>query len=173
MQIKPKQRLIILMLALTLIFSVYAIIPIERNYVFVDNKTEKITAYIKTKDTDFQIKYIHSIHLSEVLESYRVLSDSTIQLTELQYEDFNIGMPSNAGDGETFVEKDGKYFIKNMKREMPNFRLFVGDVDAGLFFLANGLEFDLKKELDRGNSYTFQVKRLSLIEKVEGVNLDE
>lgn len=173
MQIKPKQRLIILMLALTLIFSVYAIIPIERNYVFVDNKTEKITAYIKTKDTDFQIKYIHSIHLSEVLESYRVLSDSTIQLTELQYEDFNIGMPSNAGDGETFVEKDGKYFIKNMKREMPNFRLFVGDVDAGLFFLANGHEFDLKKELDRGNSYTFQVKRLSLIEKVEGVNLDE
>ena len=173
MQFKPKQRKVILMFALILIFSVSAMIPVERNYVFVDNKTGKITAYIKTIDPDFQIKYIHSIHLSEVLESYQVLSDNTIQLTELEYEDFNIGMPSNAGEGETFVEKDGKYFIKNMNRKLPDFRLFVGDVDAGLFFLANGQEFDLKKVLKYGNSYTFQIRRLSVVEKLQGVNLNE
>lgn len=170
MRFKPA---IILMFALILIISVSAMIPIERNYVFIDNRTDEISAYIKTTDTDFQIKYIHSIHLTEVLESYQVLSDNTIQMIELEYEDFNIGMPSNAGEGETFVEKDGKYFIKNMKRKLPDFRLFVGDVDAGLFFLANGREFDLKKVLERGNSYTFQIRRLSVIEKLQGVNLDE
>lgn len=173
MHSKPAKRSLLLMLALILIFFVFVFAPIQRNFVFIDNNNGEIAAFLKMEDPSFQIKYTHSIHLSEVLESYKVLSDGTLQMVELEYEDFNIGMPSNAGEGETFVEKDGKYFIKNMKRELANFRLFIGDVDAGLSFLAGGSEFDLKKTLERGKSYTFQVQRLSFFQQLEGVNLNE
>ena len=173
MQFLPGRRVLFAVLTLILIISAIALFPMKKSYVFIDNKTEKLAGFLPLEETDFQIKYIHSIHLSEVLESYKVLPDNTLKLVELEYEDFNIGMPSNAGEGETFVEKDGKYFIKNMKRELADFRLFVGDVDAGLYFLTDEKEFDLKKTLDRGNSYTFRVQRLSAFQQLKGVKLDE
>lgn len=173
MRSKLMHQVLLSILALIIISSVLAIIPLKTNFVFIDNETEKIAAYIPVTDNAFQIKYTHSIHLSEVLESYKVLSDNTLMITELEYEDFNIGMPSNAGEGENFVEKDGKYFIKNMTTELPEFRLFVGDVDAGLSFLIEETEIDLKKTLTRGKSYTFRVQRLTIFELLEGVNIHE
>lgn len=173
MRSKLMHQVLLSMLALIIISSVLAIIPLKNNFVFIDNETEKIAAYVPVIDNVFQIKYTHSIHLSEVLESYKVLSDNTLMMTELEYEDFNVGMPSNAGEGEIFVEKDGKYFIKNMTTELPEFRLFVGDVDAGLSFLIQGSEFDLKKILVRGKSYTLRVQRLTIFELLEGVNIYE
>ncbi|WP_239457136.1 DUF1850 domain-containing protein [Planococcus versutus] len=140
---------------------------------FIDNESENLAAYIPLESRLFQIIYTHSIHLSEVIESYKVTDDGELMMTELEYEDFNIGMPSNAGEGETFVEKDGKYFIKNMTRKLPEFRLFVGDVDAGLSFKTKGSRVDLKGTLERGKSYTFRVERLSLFQLRKGVRIDE
>ncbi|MDN7244377.1 DUF1850 domain-containing protein [Planococcus shenhongbingii] len=173
MQAKPMQPFLISLLVLILLISAAALVPIKRSYVFIDNRTEQIALQLPVEDPLFRIKYTHSIHLSEVLESYKVLKDDRLQMTGMEYEDFNIGMPSNAGDGETFGEKDGKYFITGMKRELPNFRIFIGDIDAGLSFISNGQEYDLKKTLVRGQSYTFQVQRLSLIQQLRGVNIDE
>ncbi|MGK7378595.1 DUF1850 domain-containing protein [Planococcus sp. 1R117A] len=172
MEPKPVQ-LFLLVLMVLILFCTAAIVPVNKNYVFIDNETGHIALRLPVKDTNFQIKYTHSVHLSEVLESYQVLPDNRLRIVQLEYEDFNIGMPSNAGEGETFVEKDGKYTIAGMKREVPDFRIFIGDVDAGLSFLSNGQEYDLKKILKRGQSYTFQVKRLSLIQQLRGVNIDE
>ncbi|MDQ0429087.1 hypothetical protein QOZ98_001914 [Planomicrobium stackebrandtii] len=162
-----------LLIALILIGSLIAFFPFHKYYVFIDNETEKTAAYVPIESPFFQIQYTHSIHLSEVIESYKVAENDVLMMTELEYEDFNIGMPSNAGEGETFVEKDGKYFIKNMVREIPEFRLFVGDVDAGLSFRTKGHQMDLKKTLERGKSYTFRVQRLSLFQLREGVRIDE
>lgn len=173
MQLKPMRRILLSLLALIFAISALLFVPTQKNYAFTDNRTGEITAYLRVQEPSFQIKYIHSIHLSEVLESYEILSGDSLKLVELEYEDFNIGMPSNAGEGETFVEKDGKYFIKGMDRRMDEFRLFVGDVDAGLYFLADGEEYDLKKTLVRGKSYTFNVQRLSIYQLLKGVNLDE
>lgn len=173
MHAKPAKRSLLFLLVLILILSAFVFAPIQKAFVFIDNDNDELAAFLKMEDPSFQIKYTHSIHLSEVLESYEVLPDGTLRMVELAYEDFNIGMPSNAGEGETFVEKDGKYFIKNMKRELADFRLFVGDVDAGLSFLSGGNEYDLKKTLERGSSYTFQVQRLSLFQQLKGVNLNE
>ena len=64
----------------------------------------------------FKIKYTHSIHLSDVVESYKITPTQKIQQYELMYEDFSIGMPSNAEEGETFEEINGSYYIKNMDR---------------------------------------------------------
>lgn len=108
-----------------------------------------------------------------MIESYRLDDEGNLVMTELEYEDFNIGMPSNAGEGERFVEKDGKYFIEDMKRKLPEFRLLVGDVDAELVFLFAGKELDLKKSLERGKIYTFRAQRLSIYQQLEGVNIYE
>ena len=72
-----------------------------------------------------------------------------------------------------FVEKDGKYFIEDMKRKLPEFRLLIGDVDAELAFLFAGKELDLKKSLERGKIYTFRAQRLSIYQQLEGVNIYE
>lgn len=173
MHSKPAKRSLLLLIALILILFAFVFAPIQKTFVFIDNDNDEIAAYLRMESPFFQIKYTHSIHLSDVLESYKALPDGTLKLVELQYKDFNIGMPSNAGEGETFVEKDGKYFIKNMDRELADFRLFVGDVDAGLSLISAGSEFDLKKTLERGKSYTFRVQRLSLFQQLEGVNLNE
>lgn len=173
MHFLPRRRALVVVPVLIFFIFAIALFPLKRSYVFYDNRTDKLAGYLPLEETDFQIKYIHSIHLSEVLESYKVLPDNRLKLVELEYEDFNIGMPSNAGEGETFVEKDGKYFIKNMKRELADFRLFVGNVDAGLYFLTGEKEFDLKKRLERGKSYTFRVQRLSVFQQLKGVKLNE
>lgn len=173
MQTKPTKPFLFLLLALILIFFVLVFAPIQKSFVFIDNNNSEIAAFVKMENPSFQIKYMHSIHLSEVLESYEVLPDGTLKMVELEYEDFNIGMPSNAGKGESFVEKDGKYFIKNMKRTLADFRLFVGDVDAELSFVTSGSEFDLKRTLERGKSYTVRVQRLSIFQRLKGVKLDE
>lgn len=170
---KTNQWILLSVLALILIVSAVVFIPIEENYVFIDNREAALAAFLEVEDDAFQIKYTHSIHLSEVLESYEILPDNRIRMVELEYEDFNIGMPSNAGEGEAFVEKNGKYLITGMKREVDDFRLFVGDIDARLAFLANGQEYDLKKTLERGKSYTIKVQRLSLVEQLKGVSLNE
>jgi hypothetical protein len=170
---RPAQRILLLVIALILISSAIAFFPISKNYVFIDNETNQPVAYMPVDAADFQIKYIHTIHLSEVLESYELTADDHFRMIELQYEDFSVGMPSNAGEGETFVEKDGKYFIRNMSRELPEFRLFIGDVDADLLFLMGNREIDLKEYLTRGKSYTFRVQRLSPIQLIKGVNIYE
>ncbi len=76
------------------------------------------------------MKYTHSIHLSDVVESYVVTKDHEIKQFELMYEDFAIGMPENASEGETFEHSDGKYYLKNMDKISPSFDLRIGKVRA-------------------------------------------
>ncbi|MDO7487180.1 DUF1850 domain-containing protein [Peribacillus frigoritolerans] len=55
------------------------------------------------------------------MESYR-LSDKQIEQTELAYDDFAVGMPSNAEGEEVFEEKDGTYFIKKYAAQFHLYR---------------------------------------------------
>ncbi|MFC4712631.1 DUF1850 domain-containing protein [Planococcus dechangensis] len=173
MQNTSIRKILLTIAVLILICSAIIFIPYQRHFVFIDSETGVLAARIPVVEERFKIRYTHSIHLSDVIESYELSADGQLILTELEYEDFNIGMPSNAGEGERFVEKDGKYFIQNMKRELPEFRLLIGDVDAELVFLIAGQEFDLKQSLERGKIYTFRAERLSIYQQSEGVNIYE
>lgn len=173
MRIHLKQRFLLIPIVLILISSAIFFVPLQRSMVFIDNDTKEVAAYSLLTQPHFKIKYTHSIHLSDVIESFEVLPDNTMKLVELEYEDFNVGMPSNAGEGEIFVEKDGKYFIRNMNRLLPDFRILIGDVDAGLSLMKDGNEYDLKKILTRGKKYTFRIQRLSVFQLLKGVNIDE
>jgi len=170
---KKKKRAGLMLIALSSLLLLLAFVPFQKNYVFIQNDTAAIAAYLPLAEASFQIKYTHTIHRSDVLESYQVLKDDSLMATGLEYEHFNIGMPSDAAEGEIFSEQDGKYRITNMARKLPDFRLFIGDVDADLIFLTANKEIDLKKALERGRSYTLKVQRLSFIQQLKGVNLNE
>lgn len=170
---KSRNRFLLILIVLFLIGSAFIFIPLKRSMVFIESDSEKLKAYSLLTQAHFQIKYTHSIHLSDVIESFVVLPDNTLQMVGLEYEDFNIGMPSNAEDGEIFVEKDGKYYIKNMDRRLPEFRILIGNIDADLSLVKDGEEINLKKTLVKGESYTFRIQRLSFFQLLKGVNIDE
>ena len=65
-----------------------------------------------------------------MVESYIVTKVKQIRQIELMYEDFAIGMPENASAGETFEQKNGKYYMKNMDNCFPFFDLRIGKVRA-------------------------------------------
>ena len=52
---------------------------------------------------EFQIRYVHSIHLTDVIESYEVTPDEKIRMLSMTYENLSIGLPGDAGEGETLT----------------------------------------------------------------------
>ncbi|AYC29044.1 DUF1850 domain-containing protein [Paenisporosarcina cavernae] len=147
-------------------------LPYKWSFVFYEQRNTSPIAYLPLEnDESFQIRYTHSIHLSDVLETYLITKEKDIRVYGVEYEDFAIGMPSNAGEGETFVEKDGKYVITGMKTVIPSFDILVGDVDRDLYFLYNGYEHNMKDFLVRGNTYTLQLDKLSLFDQWKGENM--
>jgi hypothetical protein len=149
-------------------------LPIKQALVFEYQNTGKILAYLPLKQHDsFKIKYTHSIHLSSVVESYKMTKDHDITQYELMYEDFAIGMPANSADGEVFVEKDGKYFIKNMKRTFPSFDLRIGKVKANHTLIYRDKEFPLSNSITAGTLVHIQVEKINLIQLMKGVDIRE
>jgi len=169
-----KSKIIAFSLIMVSIFLLSAFIPYKWSFVFFEQRTTHTVAYIPLqKEKTFQFRYTHSIHLSDVLETYKVTESNDIQISSLEYEDFAIGMPSGAGKGENFVERDGKYYITNMSQVLPSFNLHIGDIDRDLAFRYVNYEYNLKNYLTRGQTYTFQVARLSLVDQLRGARLRE
>lgn len=86
-----------------MIGAVLAVIPFQQAVTFEARKSGELLAYFLLRDTDktFQIEYTHSIHQSEVIETYQVENSGVIRQIELEYEDTSIGMPSESEGGET------------------------------------------------------------------------
>ncbi len=79
--------------------------------------------YLLNLVNTFQIIFTHSIHLSDVIEKYRVTKDNKIEQYEIVFEEFGIGMPSNAEEGQEFVYEDGKYHMKNLNNIFPSMNI--------------------------------------------------
>lgn len=168
---KQRRRILLVTFISLLLISVFAVVPTGNYLLFISNEDGELAGYIKLENSAFQVKYVHSIHLTEVIESLEVLPDGSMMMTEVEYSDFAVGMPSNADDGEEFVQEDGKYFIRNMTTLLPEYRMFVGDIDEALLLSVAGTDYDLKKTLSRGTSYTLSVKQLSFLQKIQGSEL--
>jgi hypothetical protein len=148
--------------------------PHQRAIVFKPNYSKEALAYIPIKEeTHFEIKYTHSIHLTDVVESYRITPSDTIQQYELMYEDFAIGMPSNAEEGETFEQINGAYYIKNMKRVFPFFHLRIGQVRANHTVIYKNKEYPLSRYIKPGTSVKVEIRKLNFLELWKGVNILE
>ena len=81
-------------------------VPFKKSIVCKKMHSKEILAFMPVqKEQTFQIQYTHSIHLSEVKESYKILKNNDIRQYELMYDDTSIGMPSEAEEGEVFIQK--------------------------------------------------------------------
>ena len=165
---------IIIGIVLILSIMIILLVPYRWSFVFFEQRTTNPVAYLPLNDEKtFHIRYTHSIHLSDVFETYKITDDHQIQISSLEYEDFAIGMPSGAEKGEKFSQLDGKYYITNMSKVFPSIDILVGDIDKDLAFKYNKNEINLKDYLVRGETYTFQVARLSLLDQLRGAKIHE
>src|SRR5690625_7542332 len=112
------KKFLMILLPVIILFTILIllIIQIKQSLVIYDENTNDIEAYLPMDSQDtFQIIFTHSIHLTDVVEKYVVLDNQHIQQYEMVYEEFGIGMPSNAQGDEEFVHEDGKVNIKKME----------------------------------------------------------
>ncbi|PLS16224.1 DUF1850 domain-containing protein [Bacillus sp. M6-12] len=158
---------------LIMLFSFAALfVPYRSALVFQFEKSDKVLAFLPIKKGErFSIMYTHSIHLSKVVETYKLKDTGEIQQVELVYEDFGIGMPENAGEGETFTKKDGKYYIGNMNRVFPQIDLRIGKVRANHTLLYKNHSFPLKDSIEPGTWVRIKWKQLTLWQQLRGVNI--
>jgi hypothetical protein len=167
---KYKRLLTILLFPFLIALSLF--FPIKPALVFEYQNSGIILAYLPMDKMDsFKMKYLHSIHLSSVVESYKITKNNQIKQYELMYEDFAIGMPANSAEGEIFVEEDGRYFIKNMNRMFPSFYLRVGKVRANHTLIYKEKEYPLTNSITAGTLVHIQVKKINLIQMMKGVEI--
>lgn len=115
---------VIIALLIVCILLFLCIIPTQKGLVFYKENTEHIAAYLPVSaGQTFQITFTHSIHLTDVVEKYKITDEDQIEQFEIVYEEFGIGMPSNADEGESFVYEDGKYHIKNLENVFPSMNI--------------------------------------------------
>ena len=121
------------------------------------------------KENNFNIRYTHSIHLTDVLETYEITDSNQIRLLSMEYEDVAIGMPAHAEEGQTLSYENGAYKLEFENQTLDSFTLYIGNINLELAVIYEGKTYDLKKSLRRGNSFLFEIKRISLFEKLKGV----
>lgn len=171
---KRQKFLTLSIFIIIIIIIILAFIPQYQALVFQPNDSKADLAFIPIKDeTTFQIKYTHSIHLSDVVESYKITPSQKLEQVELMYEDFAIGMPSNAEAGETFEQINGSYYIKNMKRIFPFFHLRIGQIIANHTVIFNNKEYPLSQTIVPGTSVKVEIRKLNYFELWKGVNILE
>lgn len=140
---------------------------------FQDPYTKELLAYLPVEDEEqFQIKYTHSIHLSDVYEGYKV-EDEVLYPVELIYEDTAIGMPANAEEGEVFNMKDGKYYISNLQGQHKTITLAVGKVRANHAIIHQGQSYELKEYVGAGTIVTIAAGRMTNWKLLKGVEMNE
>ncbi|WP_338472197.1 DUF1850 domain-containing protein [Niallia sp. XMNu-256] len=169
-----KRKLLIVLFSVLFVISIFILIPYQRCLVFQFQNSGQVIAYMPISSSEsFRIKYTHSIHLSDVVESYKLTKDGEIKLYEMEYEDFSIGMPSHASDGERFEQIDGKYYLKNMNQVFPSFDLRVGKVRADHTLIFKGKEYPLSHSIEPGTWTRIKIEKINLWQQWKGVNIIE
>ncbi len=168
-----KRRIVFVIALCCICFGIIIFLPLQKVFAFTETRIDspKVHYIPFAADDAFRIRYTHSIHKSDVLEYYQCVEEKRIQMLGMEYEDLAIGMPGYAEENQTLTQRDGKYFLQFDNEVIDNFTIFIGDLDLDLVFVYKNDEYDLKKDLQRGKSYLFEVKRLSLYERWKGVRL--
>ncbi|MCE5255249.1 MAG: DUF1850 domain-containing protein [Spirochaetaceae bacterium] len=95
------------------------------------DRTGKFLACIPLENGRFDLVFIHSYHLTPVVERYIVEDDQDgkpiLHLFELEYESCGVGMPSDAENGYRLV--DGKFEL-SMDRKFASIPLMISIVEG-------------------------------------------
>lgn len=147
-------------------------LPLDSAVVFYKGNSDKLLGYAPLqKNQTFQIQFTHSIHLSPVVETYEAAENEEIRQIEISYEEFAIGMPSQAEGNEKFIKKNGKYYIKNMNRIFPSIHLRIGKVIANHTFRTGQKSVPFSSFAEPGSVVTINIEKLSIWEKWKEVNI--
>ncbi|MCR2820959.1 DUF1850 domain-containing protein [Lederbergia panacisoli] len=165
-------RYVKIILFANIIFLLFCI-PFQKSLCLEKGNSGKVLAYFPLHKSNkiFHILYTHSIHLSDVKETYTILKNNQIRQIELMYEDMSIGMPSNAEKGEIFEMKDGKYTIRNMKRDFTSIDMRVAQVVGDHILMVDGHRKKFSSIAEPGSHIKLRVRRLSLWQLWRGVNI--
>ncbi|MEK9196813.1 DUF1850 domain-containing protein [Lysinibacillus halotolerans] len=157
--------LIVLVIGIIFFFS-----PLYPVFSFEETRTNNPEVYYinVSKEQKFNIRFTHSIHLTDVLESYEITENNQIKLHSMEYEDVAVGMPAHAEEDQTLSYENGKYKLAYKNKILDNFTIYIGDIDMDLNFVYDGQTYNMKKSLHRGSSYLFEVKTISLFDKLRG-----
>src|SRR5699024_1064494 len=141
--------------------------PFKSTLVFYERNTDHITAYLPIQATEkFHITFVHSIHLSDVVEKYEITETGKIKQYEMIFEQFGIGMPSTIEDDEEMVYEDGKYHIKNMNNVFESLNIRNGKTVskhrlAWLDAAAQEHTVPFNDYFEPGNWYKLKVEKIS------------
>ncbi len=85
--------------------------PWKQALVFEEGRTKQQVAYLPMADGDaFDIIFVHSIHLTDVTESY-VVTGQQIEQKMIRFSQYGIGMPAEVHEGERYEYKDGMHHL--------------------------------------------------------------
>lgn len=153
--------------------------PLKTALIFYGKDTGDIEAYLPMETGgEFELVFSHSIHRTDVTEKYTVTTDMEIEQYEIMYEQFGIGMPSNAGEGETFTYEDGVYHIKDLNNRFDEIKLrngkTVSENRLGWEADSGGLKMVwLNDYFAPGALLTLRVEKMALWDMMKGVKIDE
>jgi len=171
-----KWKLVTLCVSFLIVFTLI-FIPFQTALVFYKENTDKMEAFLPIGKGDaFQITFTHSIHLTDVVEKYHVTDDLLIEQDEIIYEEFGIGMPSNAEEGEEFVYEDGKYHVKNLNNIFLTMKIRNGKtVSENRLSWEKGNEKKkvwFNKYFEPGDWFTVKIDKISGWDYLKGVKID-
>src|SRR5699024_6657870 len=124
----------------------------------------------------FDIIFTHSIHLTDVAEKYEITENNEIMQYEIIYEEFGIGMPSNALEGETFVHENGKYHVKDLQNIFPTMNIRNGKTvsEHRLVWGDHGShQVYFNEFFDPGAWFKVKVERLPLLQTWKEVKIHD
>lgn len=148
--------------------------PYRTALVFEYENSGQVLAYLPmAKGEVFELKYTHSIHRSDVIERYEMTKDLDIRLFSMTYEDFAVGMPEHAANGEVFQHKNGKYYITNMNRIFPSIDLRTGKVRAEHTLRYKDKDYPLSSYIEPGTWIRIKGAKLNLWQQWRGVKVHE
>lgn len=167
----------ILIAFLVIVVMIALFYPFKTALIFYKENTNDMEAFLPLQVGDnFQIVFTHSIHLTDVVEKYQVTESLHIKQYEIIFEEFGIGMPANASEGEEFAYEDGKYHIKNMNRNFPTINIRNGKtVSKHRLLWGNRAEHMVwfNTYFEPGAWFTLKIEKLSLWQMMNGVKIHE
>ena len=106
--------------------------PVAGRFVLtISDREARVLAVIPLDTGRFDHVFVHSIHLTPVVERFRVIAnpggEPILHLYELDYESCGMGMPSDTEEGFHLI--DGK-FILDMSRDFAVIPLMVSIVEG-------------------------------------------
>ncbi len=161
-----------------LFFIVYFFVPMRSALVFYEGRTDQIAAYLPLRQGDqFQIIFVHSIHRTDVTETYEIEQDGTIHQTAMFFSQYGIGMPSTVEPHESLVYQNGRYELTGIERTFPSMNIRNGKTvsEHRLRYKRQGQSprcVYFNTFFEPGDWYEVKMKRLTMNEQ-RGVKIDD